>query len=124
MGIELTTDFFEFLKLLNENLVEYAVGFHGYPRATGDMDIWIPRSAATAEKMVAVFAQFGFSDGVDARLFTRERLILRLGIPPNLLEVTTHIDGVEFDDCYQRRVMTVRGSGDPGNRAVGVPALR
>jgi hypothetical protein len=32
----------------------YAVGFYGYPRATGDMDIWIERSAANAEKMVAV----------------------------------------------------------------------
>ena len=43
--IQLPKDFSEFLKLLNSKQVEYlviggwAVGFYGYPRATGDMDI-------------------------------------------------------------------------------------
>ncbi len=46
-SIELHPDFKDFLRLLNLNRVEYiliggyAVGYHGYPRATGDMDIWI-----------------------------------------------------------------------------------
>jgi hypothetical protein len=45
--IHLPQDFREFLKLLNFHKAEYlliggfAVGYHGYPRATGDMDIWI-----------------------------------------------------------------------------------
>ena len=43
----LPEDFRDFLRLLNENDVEYlliggyAVGYYGYPRATHDMDIWI-----------------------------------------------------------------------------------
>ena len=47
MDITLPPDFKEFLRLLNTHGVEYlliggyAVGYHGYPRATNDMDIWI-----------------------------------------------------------------------------------
>ena len=43
----LPLDFKEFLQLLNEHQVEYmliggyAVAYYGYPRSTGDMDIWI-----------------------------------------------------------------------------------
>lgn len=43
--IRLTPDFKEFLRLLTDHQVEYlliggyAVGYHGYPRATADMDI-------------------------------------------------------------------------------------
>jgi len=46
-GIELTPDFKEFLRLLEKNGVEYmlvggfAVGWHGHPRTTGDMDVWV-----------------------------------------------------------------------------------
>ena len=45
MDIELPFDFKEFLKLLNENGVRYlliggyAVGYHGYPRATNIIDL-------------------------------------------------------------------------------------
>jgi hypothetical protein len=111
MASLLPTDFLEFLKLLNARKVEYlviggyAVGYHGYPRATGDIDIWIPRSETTAGKMVEVFADFGFTSGVTIDLFLRERGIVRLGIPPNRLEVTTYIDGVEFLECFERRVV-------------------
>jgi hypothetical protein len=44
--IELHPDFKDFLRLLNSHHVEYlvvggyAVGYHGYPRATGDLDIY------------------------------------------------------------------------------------
>ncbi len=44
--MELPDDFKEFLKLLTVHQVEYlliggfAVGYHGYPRATNDLDIW------------------------------------------------------------------------------------
>ncbi len=43
----LTDDFKEFLRLLNANRVDYllvggyAVGLHGYPRATVDLDVWV-----------------------------------------------------------------------------------
>ena len=47
--IPLPIDLKEFLKSLSDHHVEYlliggyAVAYHGYPRTTGDMDIWIGR---------------------------------------------------------------------------------
>ena len=64
----LPDDFKEFLKLLNESEVEYlliggyAVGYHGYPRATADMDIWVAISPDNALKLVQVFTTFGMKD--------------------------------------------------------------
>ncbi|MCE7869072.1 hypothetical protein DYH09_01710 [bacterium CPR1] len=111
----LPPDFSDFLRLLNEHKVQYlliggyAVGFYGYPRATGDMDIWVPISPEVASRLVRVLREFGFSDGVTEELFLRPRGIVRLGVPPNRLEVTTHIDGVRFEECYSRREMTLAG---------------
>lgn len=110
MEIELPSDFLEFLKLLSDHKVEYlliggyAVGYWGYPRATGDMDIWIACAEETAQRMVAVYRDFGLVQGIDASLFLNPRGILRMGLPPNRLEVTTYIDGVDFQSCFRRRV--------------------
>ena len=66
--IRLPPDFRDFLKLLNSEKVEYllvggyAVGYYGYPRATGDMDIWIASTPKNAAKIVTVLKQFGFSE--------------------------------------------------------------
>jgi len=64
--IHLPRDFKEFLQLLRLKGIEYlivggyAVAFHGYPRATGDMDIWIAIHENNAGKMVEVLNEFGF----------------------------------------------------------------
>ena len=60
--IQLPPDFSEFLRLLDEYQVEYllvggyAVGYYGYPRATGDIDLWIATHPDNAERVVQVFA--------------------------------------------------------------------
>ena len=60
MDPELPPNFKEFLKLLNENEARYlliggyAVGYHGYPHATNDMDIWIALHSDNAKRVVAV----------------------------------------------------------------------
>ncbi|MCA1637358.1 MAG: hypothetical protein LC768_03320 [Acidobacteria bacterium] len=80
MKIQIPKDFREFLKLLKENEVEYlliggyAVGYYGYPRPTGDMDIWISRSYQNAKKIVSVLNQFGFTASeLSVELFTQEK---------------------------------------------------
>src|SRR5437016_2438350 len=112
--IRIPQDFKEFLRLLEDNDVEYllvggyAVGFHGYPRPTGDIDFWIARSEANAAKMVTVLAEFGFdSPELSPSLFLLDKSIVRMGIAPFKLEIITHIDGVNFADCYPRRIETV-----------------
>lgn len=110
--IRLPQDFKEFLKLLKDHNVRYlliggyAVGYHGYPRATADMDIWVAMHPDNANRIVATLKEFGFSlPELTSELFLQERQIIRMGIPPVRLEITTSISGVEFDDCYQGRVI-------------------
>lgn len=83
----------------------YAVGYHGYPRATVDMDIWIALRPDNAEKVVAALNEFGFhSPALTKELFLEENRIVRMGVPPLRLEITTTISGVDFDECYDERV--------------------
>ena len=110
--MNIPNDFKEFLKLLNAHRVEYlviggyAVGHYGYPRYTADIDIWIAPTAETAEKVMAALREFGFdAPDITADLFTRERSIVRMGVPPVRIEITNSIDGVEFDACYARRAV-------------------
>lgn len=85
----LPPDFREFLQLLNSRQVKYlliggyAVGYHGYPRATVDMDVWIAISPENAKKIVDVLNEFGFgSTELSAELFLKENRIVRMGTPP------------------------------------------
>ena len=110
--IRLPPDFKEFLKLLKEHNVRYlliggyAVGFHGYPRATADMDIWVAIHPDNANKMVSVLKEFGFDEPeLTPQLFLQEKQIIRMGVPPVRLEITTSISGVEFDTCYEKRIV-------------------
>ncbi len=89
--IRLPPDFKEFLRLLNSKEVEYllvgdyAVGYHGYPRATVDMDIWVAISPANAERVVAAVREFGFDmPRMSPDLFLAENRIIRMGVPPHL----------------------------------------
>jgi hypothetical protein len=109
--IRLPPDFREFLRLCNEHRVEYllvggyAVGFHGYPRATIDMDIWVRRQPENATRIVAALREFGFDvPNLTPELFLREDQIVRMGVPPVQLEIFTRIPGVDFETCFANRV--------------------
>ena len=112
MDITLPPDFKEFLRLLNAHSVEYlliggyAVGCHGYPRATNDMDIWIAIHPDNAERMVAVLHAFGFgTPNLSGDLFLQDHSIVRMGVPPMRIEVLTTISGVQFAACYAERII-------------------
>ena len=103
----LPDDFREFLKLCNQKRVRYlliggyAVNHYGHSRATGDMDIWIERSAENAKRMVAVLRAFGFDvPELNADMFLEEGKIVRMGRPPLRLEILNEISGVTFAKCY------------------------
>lgn len=109
--IHLPPDFKEFLRLLNVHRVEYlliggyAVNYHGYPRATADMDIWVTVHPANAERVVAALKEFGFDlPDLSPDLFLRPWQIIRLGVPPVRIEIATTISGVDFAECYAERV--------------------
>ncbi len=110
--IQLPPDFKEFLKLLNSHRVEYllvggyAVGYHGYPRATGDMDLWVAVRQNNAEKLVVVLREFGLNaPQLSADIFLQENQIIRMGVPPMRIELLTTISGVDFGSCYSERIV-------------------
>ena len=105
----LTDDFREFLRLLNANRVDYllvggyAVGLHGYPRATVDLDVWVRAAPDNAERILKALRTFGFEvPALQPHLFTDPRSIVRFGVPPFRIEIMTSIDGVEYDACRGR----------------------
>ena len=110
--IEFPRDFKEFLQLLNSKKIEYlviggyAVGYHGYPRATGDMDIWIAINDQNATKMVDALKEFGFDPPeLKKEIFLKEQKVIRMGVPPMRLEILTSIDGVNFKNCFNSRIV-------------------
>ena len=105
--IPLPTEFQELLKSLNTHNAEYlliggfAVGYHGYPRTTGDLDIWIARTPANAPQVSGALQAFGFSkDDVPADMFLEPNRVLRIGNPPLRIALLTDISGVNFADCW------------------------
>ena len=112
MDMVLPPDFKEFLKLLNDKNIQYlliggyAVGYHGYPRATNDMDIWIAINPQTAKKMVMVLKEFGFNvPQLSEELFLKEKSVVRMGIAPIRIEILTTISGVDFEECFKQRIV-------------------
>lgn len=108
--IELHPDFRDFLKLLNSHNVEYllvggyAVGYYGYPRATGDMDVWIAVSESNAEKVSTVLREFGMPEAeIYKEMFLARGRVIRMGVPPVRIEIITGATGVDFGECYSRK---------------------
>ena len=109
--INLPEDFKEFLKLLNAHRVKYlliggyAVAYHGYPRATAGMDVWIDVEPVNAERIVAALKAFGFDlPELSPRLFLTPEKIIRMGTPPMRIEIVTSISGVSFENGYASRI--------------------
>lgn len=108
--IPIPREFREFLRLLNRHRVRYlvvggySVVYHGYPRYTGDIDIYVAISPKNARALTAVFRDFGFGDsGIDPAAFQQRGQVIRLGREPMRLEILNEIDGVTFEKCYARR---------------------
>lgn len=108
-------DFREFIELLNKHEVKYlvvggyAVAFHGHPRYTKDLDVWVWLEEQNAEKIIDVLKDFGFA----SLQFNREDFlnpdnVIQLGQPPNRIDLLTGLSGVDFKECYgKKNVITV-----------------
>jgi len=104
-------DFIDFIELLNIHKVEFmivgahALSYHGRPRHTGDLDIWINPTPANADRMLKVLFNFGFSSvGLKKSDFLKQDFITQLGYPPLRIDLLNSISGVEFDHAYARKI--------------------
>jgi hypothetical protein len=110
---ELNEDFRDVLVRLADAGVEflivgaYALSFHGAPRASGDIDVFVRPSPENAERVFAALAGFGApleSAGMTAGDFARPGMIYQIGLPPRRIDVMTQISGVTFDEVWASRV--------------------
>jgi len=104
----LAKDFEDFVKLLNLHKVEYmvvggyALAFHGKPRHTGDLDIWINISEINADRMLRVLKDFGLpAMGFKNEDFLKPGYISQIGYPPLRIDILNTIDGIEFNDAVK-----------------------
>ncbi len=108
----LDQDFEDFVALLNKYHVDYmivggyALAFHGKPRHTGDLDIWIDIKDENAEKLLNVINDFGMSSlGLEKKDFLRKGAITQIGYPPLRIDILNEIDGVTFKDAYPNKLI-------------------
>ena len=109
--MELSNDFKEFIELLNVNKVKYlvvggyAVGFHGHPRYTKDIDLRVLMKSNNASNIIKSVKEFGFESlGLEEEDFLNSDNIIQLGFPPNRIVLLTEIAGVEFESCYSNKL--------------------
>jgi hypothetical protein len=108
----LNPDFKEFLQSLNDNQVRYlvvggyAVALHGYPRYTKDLDVWIDLGLDNAQKLIIALDQFGFASlKLRAEDFLDPGKVIQLGYPPNRIDLITTLAGVDFETCFESRLV-------------------
>lgn len=107
----LSPDFKEFIESLNSSearylVVEgYAVAFHGYPRYTKYLDIWIENTPENASRVLAALQRFGFGSlDLQEEDFLTPDQVIELGYPPNRIDLMTSLPGVNFNECYRARI--------------------
>ncbi|RPH95021.1 MAG: hypothetical protein EHM72_15225 [Calditrichaeota bacterium] len=104
-------DFKEFLQFLSENKVRYlvvggyAVAFHGHPRYTKDIDIWVEPEKENIINLLQALTDFGFAS-LELKIddFLDPDQIVQLGYPPNRIDLLTDLAGVDFTICYDHKV--------------------
>ncbi len=106
----LNPDYKEFFQLLNANNVRYlvvggyAVAYHGHPRYTKDVDIWIWINPDNAKRVVKTLQGFGFESlGLQESDFLETETIIQLGYAPNRIDLIMGVPGVDFETCYAAR---------------------
>ncbi|MDA3884863.1 MAG: nucleotidyltransferase [Candidatus Delongbacteria bacterium] len=110
-SIQISNDFKEFAELLEKNSVKYliiggfAVNFHGYPRYTKDIDIWLMVDHSNIENFLITLKEFGFESlGLNEKDFTDKDNIIQLGYEPNRIDILVSVDGLEFQKTYENRL--------------------
>jgi hypothetical protein len=106
--MDVNEDFVDIASHFIENGVEflivgaYALAAHGFPRATGDIDLFVrptPENAARVFRALVAFGAPVAAHGVTPQDFAVENHVYQMGLPPRRIDVLTSISGVSFDEA-------------------------
>jgi predicted nucleotidyltransferase len=107
----LEKDLLELLALFQSKGVEFlvvgghAVAFHGYPRLTEDLDLFVRPDVDNGSRVVDALVDFGFGSlDLKPSDFEAKDRVIQLGRRPNRVDLITNLYGVTFDDAWSRRV--------------------
>ena len=117
MEFELPDTFKELLESLNKNKVRYlliggyAVGMHGYSRATEDIDFFVAREEDNAKRIVEALTEFGLGGpDLTTEIFTSENSLVIMGVAPLAVDILNYLKDVDFDSAFERRkIVTCEG---------------
>lgn len=107
--MDLLHDYAEFIRILNEHRVRYlviggyAVAFHGYPRATNDVDVLVERTGANLRRVERALVEFVGTAPKPGALSKRGGMV-RIGGDFTHIDITTKVDGLAaFEPLWARR---------------------
>ncbi|MFN8310029.1 MAG: nucleotidyltransferase [Chitinophagales bacterium] len=99
-------DFREFILALNASQVEfiliggYSVMLYGYPRTTGDLDIWLNRTPENYKKLIRAFSEFGLPTNaisIEDFLHNESMDVYSFGRSPVAIDLLVKVKGLDFD---------------------------
>lgn len=110
MGNIFNDDFRDFIACLNKNNVEYilvggmAVLIHGYVRSTGDMDIWVNKTAENYKRLSTAFNDFHMPvfDMTEQNFLHSDYDVWGFGREPVKIEIMTDVKGLSFESAYSQ----------------------
>jgi len=121
-------DFVEMLSVLSAEGVEYllvgayAMAAHGWPRATGDIDIWVRPTMGNAERVMRALRQFGAPlFGLSAEDFTLPDTVFQIGVVPGRVDLMSGVSGLTFEEAWSSRIIAKIGEQEVA--ALGFEAL-
>jgi hypothetical protein len=114
--MEAQKDFKELLELFNGHKVEYiivgayALAYHGAPRFTGDIDIFVKPSLDNAQRILSALSDFGFGSlNLTIDDFQNPDSVVQLGVPPVRIDIITSITGVTWQEADKGKLEGVYG---------------
>ena len=91
----------------------YALGVHGRPRATGDLDVWVEATPENAARVMRALREFGAPlRGVSDADFSRPGCTYQIGIVPIRIDILTELSGITFDEAWPGRLVRPFGEVD------------
>jgi hypothetical protein len=109
--MEIQNDFKELLELFNAHKVEYiivgghALAFHGAPRYTGDIDLFVKPDTENARRILAALGDFGFGSlDLSQEDLATEGNIIQLGVPPVRVDIIMSLSGVTWEQADSGKV--------------------
>ena len=88
----------------------YALGVHGRPRATGDLDVWVDPTPDNAARIMEALEAYGAPlQQVAADDFSRPGIVFQMGLPPLRIDVLTELSGLTFAEAWAGRISAAFG---------------